>query len=256
MDHLDNYLLFAGIVVQAAMVGLLLYKRVWRTLPFFCLYLIVGVLGDVSDYVVQIRSGGTGSHSYLVTYFRTLAVDSVFQFAVLIELGWSTLRPLRSSLSARALPLIVLLILCMSAVIWPFTGVHNLAAYDPVWRNIVRLDQTTSILRIVFFMALAGCSQLLSIGWRDRELQVATGLGIYSFVNVSVDILRQHQEMGPHYNALNRIVVVSYLCSLLYWGFSFAQKEAARREFTPQMQNFLLAVAGTAHSTNPRNRND
>jgi hypothetical protein len=36
---------------------------------------------------------------------------------------------------------------------------------------------------------------------------------------------------------------------LLYWLVSFAQKEAERREFTPQMQNFLLAMGGAAHST-------
>ena len=44
-------------------------------------------------------------------------------------------------------------------------------------------------------------------------------------------------------------MVASYVCSLLYWAYCFAQQEAARREFTPQMQNFLLAVAGTARSS-------
>jgi hypothetical protein len=44
-------------------------------------------------------------------------------------------------------------------------------------------------------------------------------------------------------------VAASYTCSLLYWVYCFAQQEAKRREFTPQMQNFLLAMAGTARST-------
>jgi hypothetical protein len=48
---------------------------------------------------------------------------------------------------------------------------------------------------------------------------------------------------------LNQIAAVSYMCSLFYWIFSFTQKEAAPREFTPQMENFLLAVAGTAHAS-------
>jgi hypothetical protein len=52
--------------------------------------------------------------------------------------------------------------------------------------------------------------------------------------------------MEPQYHLLNQIVIASFLCSLLYWVFSFAQKEAERREFTPQMQNLLLAVAGVA----------
>jgi hypothetical protein len=36
---------------------------------------------------------------------------------------------------------------------------------------------------------------------------------------------------------------------LIYWVYCFSRQEAERREFTPQMQNFLLALAGTARST-------
>jgi hypothetical protein len=43
-------------------------------------------------------------------------------------------------------------------------------------------------------------------------------------------------------------VIASFICALFYWIFSFAQKEAERREFTPQMQNLLLAVAGVARA--------
>jgi hypothetical protein len=43
--------------------------------------------------------------------------------------------------------------------------------------------------------------------------------------------------------------MAAYSCSLLYWAVCFAQQEAERREFTPQMQSLLLAVAGTARTT-------
>jgi hypothetical protein len=246
---LDNILLFAGMVVEAAIIALLIHRRVWRTLPLFCTYVVWGLCSDTFNYIIQRRTSGPASHGYLIAYLVTQVLDSALQISVLIELAWSTLRPLRPSLSKRALPLVVLLILAVCAAIWPFVGHPHLSELSVPWRNIVHLEQTDAILRILFFMVLAGCSQLLSIGWRDRELQVATGLGIYSFVSVSVDIWRQHSKLGHEYNVLNQIVVASYLVSLLYWGFSFAQREAARREFTPQMQSFLLAVAGTARTT-------
>jgi hypothetical protein len=90
---------------------------------------------------------------------------------------------------------------------------------------------------------------MLSLGWRNRELQVATGLGFYSMVSLVVAMLHTHQALGLPYSRLIQVVVVSYLCSFLYWVFCFSQKEAERREFTPQMQSLLLAVAGTARST-------
>jgi hypothetical protein len=140
---------------------------------------------------------------------------------------------------------VALLVLATGAAIWPFSGMHE----PPGWRNLGHVQQTTSILRILFFLGLAGCSQLLSIGWRDRELQVATGLGFYSLIGFAVALWRSHEGIRPQYVLTNRILTASYFCSLLYWVFSFAQKEAERREFTPQMQSFLLAVAGTARST-------
>ena len=109
--------------------------------------------------------------------------------------------------------------------------------------------QAFMILRILFFLVLAGCSQLLSIGWRDRELQIATGLGFYSLVSLAVWIRHTGQAMGPQYHLLDQMVAVSYVGSLAYWLVSFATKEAERREFTPQMQSLLLAMAGTARST-------
>ena len=113
---------------------------------------------------------------------------------------------------------------------------------------IGHMQQTVSILRIGFFLVLAGCSQLLSIGWRDRELQVATGMGFFSLISLAAALLNTHQASLIQYKHLNQFVIGSFLCCLLYWVVSFAQQEAPRREFTPQMQNLLLAVAGVARA--------
>jgi hypothetical protein len=140
------------------------------------------------------------------------------------------------------------LVVALGAAIWPFAVIPGFNNWPPEWHLLIRLQQTASILRVLFFLALAGCSQLLSIGWRDRELQVATGLGFYSMVSLAVAMLHTHLAMGAQYTHLNQVVVASYLCSLLYWVFSFATKEAERRELSPQMQSLLLSVAGTART--------
>ncbi len=121
-----------------------------------------------------------------------------------------------------------------------------------------------SVLRILLFLLLAGCSQLLSISWRDRELQVATGLGFYSLATLAVSMIQPHLSTSTQYVLVNQIGFGSFLCAMLYWIFSFSQKEEARQEFTPQMQRVLLAMAGTARTarvaledsrvSKPRNR--
>jgi hypothetical protein len=245
MMSLDNALSLAVIVIEAAVLGLLLYRRTWRVLPVFCLYLTCDLFGSVVLYEV-LRLFPT---AYFDLYLADLVIDSILEFAVLVELAWSVLRPLRSSLPRGSLIVVAGLVVALGAAIWPFAVIPGFGSSLPGWHFLVRLQQTTSILRVLFFLALAGCSQLLSIGWRNRELQVATGLGIYSLASLVVAMLHTHQSMRPFYGQLNQIVIASFLCSLLYWAFSFAQKEAERREFTPQMQNLLLAVAGSARST-------
>jgi hypothetical protein len=132
--------------------------------------------------------------------------------------------------------------------IWPFTTLPHIAQLPLAQRLVVHLQQTVAIFRILFFLILAASSQVLSIGWRDRELQVATGLGLYSLVSLGVTILQTYSPMGDRYRHLYEVAILGFLGSLLYWVFSFAQKQTQRREFTPQMQSFLLSVAGVARA--------
>jgi hypothetical protein len=244
---LDNTLWLAGILTEAFVVGLLIYRRVWRLLPLFCVYCIWDVLSNAEGFATAHMFDSTSSF-YLTTYLIQTAIDSVLQFCVLVELAWSVLRPVRASLPRYTLPALSGLILLIGAVIWPLAALAVIPQLPPNAQIVVHLQQTDAILRILLFLGLAGCSQLLSIGWRDRELQVATGLGFYSLVSLGAAFVSTHQQTLPQYGHLNQFVIGSFLCALGYWVFSFVQKEAERRDFTPQMQNLLMAVAGVARA--------
>lgn len=241
---LDNAFWLTGIMLEAAVIGLLLYRRIWRTLPVFCLYCAWDLFSSTAAYPI-LRFFPA---SYLTAYLAETVVDSILEFSILVELAWSVLRPFRASLPRGALLAICGLIVALGAAIWPFAVIPGFGNFPPEWHLLMRLEQTTAILRILLFLALAGCSQLLSIGWRDRELQVVSGLGFYSLVGLAVAMLHTHQTMGPLFNHLQQFVVAGGLCSLLYWVACFAQKAPERREFSPQMRNMLLAVAGTART--------
>jgi hypothetical protein len=243
---LDNLLWFAGPVSEAAVVGLLTYRRVWRTLPFFFIFSVWTFLGSIIAFVVHRNFSPA---AYFTTYLTEEGVDFAVLFCVLVELAWSVFRPFRASLPRRTVWVIGILIAAATAAIWPFTDSSAFAHYPMQWHILVRMQQDVSILRVLIFLLLAGCSHLLSIGWRDRELQVATGLGFYSLAALTATVLHAHQAAGQQYRMVELILEACYICSVLYWAASFAQKEALRREFSPKMQSFLLAVAGTARTT-------
>jgi hypothetical protein len=244
--NIDNAIFFAILAAQGTVIGLLFYRRTWRTLPFFCAYCIWDVVSNVAVYLV----GRYHEASYFQAYFVQVALDAALMLGVLVEVAWSVLRPLRASLPRSSLVLVGILILVAGVAIWPFTALQGLAhATTKAGLLFTQLEQTVSILRVLFFLALAGGSQLLSIGWRDRELQVATGLGLYSIVSLTVAVLATHQTTASQYAHLAQIGAAAYICCSVYWVVSFAQKEAERREFTPQMRSFLLAAAGAARTT-------
>ena len=174
---LDNTIWIAGIVTEAAVVGLLVYRRIWRQLPLFCLYCVWDLAINLIGFLSQ-RFFPSGIN--WTTYLIQTAMDSVLQFCVLVEVAWSVLRPIRGSLPRFTIVVVGVILLVIGAAIWPFTTLPNLGQMPIEQQLLVHLQQAVAILRILFFLILAGCSQLLSLGWRDRELQVATGLGLYS----------------------------------------------------------------------------
>jgi hypothetical protein len=236
----EAFLLLAGIACEAALVALFAWKRAYRRLPVFCGYIAWGLFSDGMMSLLRTRFPSEYLHFYLVE----MCLDSLFQYCVLVELAWSVLRPFRASLSFGFFLRVSLVIVLLGAVAWPFATVQGSAALRPDWFFAVRIQQTFSVLRILFFLAMATGSHTLSIGWRGRELQVATGLGFYSFASLIASIVHTHQSAGTAFHSVDVAVAASYVCSLLYWLVSFAQKEPPRREFTPQMRGFLEVMAG------------
>ena len=145
---------------------------------------------------------------------------------------------------------VAVLIALVCAAIWPFAKAPGFEQLQvPQSRMIFHLQMTFSAVRILFFLGLAACSQWLSIGWRDRELQIATGFGFFSLVSLSAAFYHLSQSVGsPQYHTVDLMVAASYDFSIAYWIVSFAQEVPERRQFTPEMQSFLLAVAGGARN--------
>ncbi len=242
----DSIVTLTGILAEIALLGLLLYRHVGQKLPVFLVYCCWALISDLSAFGMRVFS----PVGYSVRFYMGLTVvDFALQLCVLVELAWSVLRPLRSSLSPKALPLIGAAVLAAGAGLWPFAGLAGMEDTPPAWHFMVQLQQTASILRVLFFVLLAVCSQMLSIGWRDRELQVATGFGFYSLVSLAVAVLNTHHATLMRFKNLYYAVAISFLCSLFYWVGSFAQRETERHEFTPQMRHTLLALAEAVRVT-------
>jgi hypothetical protein len=234
----DTILWLSGLVAEAGVVVLCIRAKLFRMTPVFCSYLVWSLFIDILFYSL-------GKYSFRA-YFIQVVVDSVFQLAVLVELEWAVLRPIRSSLPRYSIAILAFLVVGAGALIWPIARMTLPPNLNQTGIFFVQLQQTIAALRVVFFIAITGFSQVLSIGWRNRELQIATGLGFYSMCTLAVSLIHAHQTVGVVYHRLDQFAAASYVCSLAYWIVSFAQQEQERQEFTPQMRSFLLTMTGAA----------
>jgi hypothetical protein len=243
--NFNNALLTTGTVAEIVVLALMLRQKMWRTLPLFCVFIAFTALTDITNSLILYKFPGLFNRAY----FWEMGPDSLLQFGVLIELAWSVLRPSRASLPKAALPVLASLIALAGLIIWPLAGSAVPPNLSPHAQLFVHCQETIAILRVVCFLVMAGFSQILSIGWKDRELQVATGLGFFSIISLLVLVLHSHQLVqDPSYTWLDRATSISYLGTLSYWGMSFATKEQERKEFSPQMQQFLLLMGGGARA--------
>jgi hypothetical protein len=224
----------------------LLFKRkVWHALPFFCIYVAWTLASDVTSSLILWKMSAFVYGRY---YVAQAIIDALLQFTVLVELAWSVLRPVRTSLPRAALPVLTVLVALAGLVIWPLAGMALPQNFTGLNSTLFHLQETFAILRVVCFLVLASFSQLLSIGWKDRELQIATGLGFYSIVSLFVTLLHSHQAATDQYHWLDTAVSICYVGTLSYWVLTFATKEQERKEFSPQMQQFLLLMGGGARA--------
>lgn len=248
----DTILWLIGLVAEVGVLAFCVRGRLFRSTPVFCAYLLWCLLNDILIYFLSRSPNYYQSPNYYRIYTMEMVVDSIFQFTVLVELGWAVLRPIRSSLPRYGIGILALLFVILGALIWPISAHMLPTGLKGSGVQFVHAQQTIAVLRVVIFMALAGFSQLLAIGWRSRELQIATGLGFYSMCSLAISVIHSHQTLtipGYYYHILDQIGVASYICSMVYWIVSFTQQEEKRHEFTPEMRNFLLAMTGGGRST-------
>jgi hypothetical protein len=231
-------------------VGLLVHKRAYRVLPLFFCYILWSLVSDVGVSVLTRQFHGAEIRIVLVSTI----IDSIFVFCVLIEVSLAVLKPIRDFLPRWLKLAIAALFAILGAGVWHFVKFPGFDQLRGDYQTYTHLLFSVAVVRLLFFLLLAGFSQMLSMGWRDRELQIATGFGFFSLASLSVAMF--HWSLGAgnpgldrQYHLLDQMATACYIGSLVYWIFSFAQEVPERREFTPQMQSFLLAVAGNARAT-------
>jgi hypothetical protein len=239
LQALLNILSVLALIAEIALFATLLVRRQYKIFPIFALYMGVELVSDLSIGALIVLYP---IHVARSLAFGLLPLQYLLELGILFEIAWNVLRPVHASLpqgSIRAFVAAVSLALLGGILLaWHFgnTG-HNVEDVK------VPLDLMVGLLRMVIFVATAGFAQLLGIGWKNKVLQLATALSFYSAVNLVVSLVERYSGRSPE---LDGLTTAAFLLELVFLLYAFTTKDVERREFSPQMEQFLVTLAGRA----------
>jgi hypothetical protein len=251
LSDIDNVLWAASALGELTLLGILIYRRIYRSFPVFFIWVTFIVLLEPTFFWLLHH---TSARTYYRAYFALNFPQYLLEAGVLIELASHVLHNVR-----RSLPKGILFAVAGSMVVIGIVGfaiaAHVNASTLAHPRAFVVLNATMAILRLVTFLLLAAFSQVLGLGWKDHVLQLASGLAFYAAVTLIVELAHSHLRAGPDYASeyymLAHFRVFGYLCSLYYWCYSFSRQEAPRKEFNSKMSELLVSIAGAAKEQHP-----
>ena len=250
VTDLDTILWLMGIAGQIVLLATLLYRRLYRDFPIFTAFILWNALSDLFQLAVLM----VGHHdANSIVYYRVSFAINLVQYAleigVFVEIATNVLKPVRRSLPAG---IIYILFVCMAVILiggFLFAARLNAATLTHM-RAFMVIDTTVAILQVLTFVLIAAFSQVLGLTWKNHVLQLASGLAFYAAITLIVSLAHSYLRAGPEYATKYRefahLGVAGYLCSLSYWSYSFARKEAPRKEFSPQMRELLVSISGSA----------
>jgi hypothetical protein len=247
MQHLtvDGMLGAVTLVAEAGIAYLMIKRGSRRDYPILLTYMFFNLVADPLAW--SLRNSG----HYTKFYFTCTVLDYLLQLLIILEIGRNVLRPSRRSLPFRLWPIVTGGILVCAIVAAYFSPSTQSSGNTAV---LLRVTLGLAILKLLLFAGMAGFAQFLGITWRSRVLQLASALAFYGAVSVLVQLSSSHLSAADSsYNAhlvmFAQIQSVAYNLMLIFWIWAFSRNEAPRKDFTPQMQEVLVTIAGEAKRT-------
>jgi hypothetical protein len=228
-----------GMIAEIGLLIALVVRRQFKIFPIFTLYVAFNLLSDLGVGTLVVLYPVHVAYSLA---FALLPLQYLLELAVLLEITWNVLRPVHSSLPQGSIRVfvsaVVLALLGGIFLSWHFGNTGN-----KIQDIKVPLDLMVGLLRMLIFVATAGFAQLLGVGWKNKVLQLATALSFYSAVSLIVSLVERYSGRSKD---LDGLVSVAFTLELAFLVWVFTTKEVRRREFSPQMEQFLVTLAGRA----------
>ena len=217
------YLLeFIPSCLLVALLGLLVRRCVYATLPCFFAYAAFAVGADLARFLVHSHPG-----AYYATYWITEAGYDLLGILVMYEVLRAVLGGLTRAWWARLIFPAVLL----AGVVLSLARAH--AAPTQFSRRLAFCiligEIAARFIQVFVFAGLVALVRLLGLRWRQYPFGVATGFGLYATVMLLTTI--KFSDFGTGFKLLwGWTSVVAYSVAVLIWVWFFSVPQKAENQ--------------------------
>lgn len=228
----------AGFVLNAALVFVLLYKRRYRTVPWFTAWIGMGCVYTIALFLGYRFSS---KHIYAVIYWSSDFFDLLLQVAVVLEIAAIVLRRsgswvegarVRLGLMGASAPLVAF------AMAW----LMKPAAETRLDAWAARASLFTTILIFLLFIAVVMASHQLGLGWRSYAMRESYGLVVWVVVAFLTDTLHAYWRTLGHFTSLENVRIAVFQLVSIYWVIAFWFPEPALAPITSENITQLEAL--------------
>jgi hypothetical protein len=210
---LGIFVFWAPILAVASMTGIFIWRRLWRELPLFFLYLAFALLA----WVVRYAAFRLGRATYFYTYWISDLVGAVVVFLPMYEVFLRRLFAgfYRNRFYRSIFPLVAVTILLL-------TVLTVLQAHDKGKAFLVA-SRAFDLVRTALLIFFIGLMTFMGRGWTRYNLGITLGFAIQAAVAFASAAVRIRAHYQP--TVMDTIEVIAYNLSCLIWLITFWKPE-------------------------------
>ena len=243
LASLDNVLWAAALAGNAALLTILLVRRLWRLFPFFTGLIAFSIARTVLLFLISSSHSGW---AYFRTYYALLLVDYILQVALIFEIARTVLRPTGTWVrdARRGFLLWASVGALLAAGIALTVSPPGMSGFD-LWdaRSLV----FTALLTCEMFLAMSTAANRLGLPWRSHVMAVGQGLTVWAAIALLSDLGHVVFGWNRTFATFDYVLEFAYLGVLAFWAVSLWQPQRAREPLSPEMQKYLLALHRRVH---------
>jgi len=223
---------FAHPVLQAGLVGILLWRKLYRSFPVFFSYVAFQIV--VFGVLFPLRSDRFYTIFYY-TYWGTTAISVIVGFFVIHELFQDIFRPYHTlrDLGSVLFKWAALVMLLVAGVVAASTAS---ATDEPLRTGIMTLQRSVRVVQCGLILFLLVFSRYLGTNWRQKSFGIALGFGAFASIELALIALNAATDNVFNQALSSYINMTAYDITILIWIVYMVTNSPARAPATHMLR--------------------